>query len=853
MSDTPTDSPETATTPKPSNWLHWWTNLSSNKQDRIIALTPLLAVIIFFIVIMLTFWYLNNEERERELVTTRQSAETIQQQIRLRLIGNEDSLQSMATDISRTRDKAATLTDLAPVFMADHPEIIALYWHDLNAGQIYSYHLTENTAVPESVQHINAAGISSVQQNSSATSTIIRLPFFYSTPEILSPDTAATMNSSVLIPNNRHPQGILTATYDLDRLLRSQIPAEISLYSTIWFQGENDKILATTNPNARTLYERKHNQPPSYGVAIGPVGKQLMVYVQHIRASQTLAASVLFWFAVCLCFFIVTLLLLNWRHTHQRIKVQRAMQQETNFRRAMENSMVTGMRTLDMTGRITYVNPAFCRMTGYSEEALVGCMPPYPYWPQHNLDELHETIQDEISGTPLATGYEVQLQRRNGELFYARLYVSPLIDGQGHHTGWMTAVTDISEAKRIREELSLTGQRFTTVLEALDSAISVVAVGSQELLFANRSYRHLFGNDARGHFILAGEANRSAVIEEVAEDDGVDEFAGLPKEDLLDYSKKYNEIYVASINRWVEVRSRYLPWVDGRLAQMLIATDITERHRAQEQAAIQAARAQDANRLTTMGEMASSLAHELTQPLTAISNYCTGLISRIKQDILPQQDLIATLEKTSKQALRAGLVIQRIRSFVKKSDPNRTLSPIDDIIENVQELSEIDARRRNIQLHVEVDSDLPALVVDPILIEQVLLNLIRNATEAIEQAQRPPEQRRIDLQVKRSSDKGTIKAVEFSVSDTGTGIAPDTLEHMFEAFYTTKNNGLGIGLNLCRSIIESHGGRLRIENLYQQNQLTGCRFAFSLPTTQEYTAIQHDSILHSNLFTDEAP
>ena len=141
MSDTPTDSSETATTPKPSNWLHWWTNLSSNKQDRIIALTPLLAVIIFFIVIMLTFWYLNNEERERELVTTRQSAETIQQQIRLRLIGNEDSLQSMATDISRTRDKAAALTDLAPVFMADHPEIIALYWHDLNAGQIYSYHL----------------------------------------------------------------------------------------------------------------------------------------------------------------------------------------------------------------------------------------------------------------------------------------------------------------------------------------------------------------------------------------------------------------------------------------------------------------------------------------------------------------------------------------------------------------------------------------------------------------------------------------------------------------------------------------------------------------------------------------
>jgi PAS domain S-box-containing protein len=189
----------------------------------------------------------------------------------------------------------------------------------------------------------------------------------------------------------------------------------------------------------------------------------------------------------------------------RRAQIQRALLQETQFRRAMENSMVTGMRALDLAGRITYVNAAFCQMSGFSEAELVGSMPPYPYWPSDRVEENHRLLQQEMQGRNPAGGIEVQLMRRDGRLFDVRMYVSPLIDPKGQQTGWMTSVTNITEAKRIRDQLAASHERFTTVLEGLDASVSVLSVHQGELLFANRSYRLWFGADARGHGLLAGQ------------------------------------------------------------------------------------------------------------------------------------------------------------------------------------------------------------------------------------------------------------------------------------------------------------------------------------------------------------
>jgi C4-dicarboxylate-specific signal transduction histidine kinase len=262
---------------------------------------------------------------------------------------------------------------------------------------------------------------------------------------------------------------------------------------------------------------------------------------------------------------------------------------------------------------------------------------------------------------------------------------------------------------------------------------------------------------------------------------------------------------------------------------MLIATDITSRLRAEMQAAAQAEKAQVTSRLVTMGEMASSVAHELNQPLTAITNYCNGMVSRVKAESIGKDDLVAALLKTARQAERAGQIIHRIRSFVKRSEPQRQQAEARQIVDDAVELAGIELRRRNVAIHTYVAQRLPALQVDPILIEQVLLNLLKNAAEAIDSATLPSSRRHIELRVvpRHTPEEGGV--IEFSVTDMGPGIQEEMIGRLYEAFFSTKADGLGIGLSLCRTIIESHRGRMKAQNLYNGTQVVGCRFSFTLP------------------------
>jgi hypothetical protein len=312
-------------------------------------------------------------------------------------------------------------------------------------------------------------------------------------------------------------------------------------------------------------------------------------------------------------------------------------------------------------------------------------------------------------------------------------------------------------------------------------------------------------------------------------DDGVDNLGGVPTQELTEAGSDPREVFVEPLKKWFDVRSRYLQWTDGRLAQMLIATDVTARRRVEEQVAHQAAKAQVSSRLITMGEMASSVAHELNQPLTAITNYCNGMVTRVKGEAIQKDDLIAALEKTAKQAQRAGQIIHRIRAFVKRSEPQRQPSDARQIVEDAVELASIDMRRRNVAIHTYVAQRLPQLMVDPILIEQVVLNLLKNASEAIDNAKLPPSRRHIELRVvpRHTPEEGGV--IEFSVTDMGPGLKEEVIGRLYEAFFSTKVEGLGIGLSLCRSIVESHRGRIRAQNLYNGSTVVGCRFSFTLP------------------------
>ena len=514
----------------------------------------------------------------------------------------------------------------------------------------------------------------------------------------------------------------------------------------------------------------------------------------------------------------------------RRLPAHKALQTEAAFRRAMEDAMTIGLRVLDLQGRITYVNAAFCQMTGWREDELLGQCAPFKFWPDENRALYATYLARELAGkADPHRGLQVSLKQKSGNLIDARIHVSPMLDSRGRQTGWLATIANITGPANVRRELAAAQERFVTVLGALDAAVSVAALGSAELLYANQQYRAWFGADTDGHLILL---ERAGAIRETAPPD----LDGHEPGNLAgDPPGGQAEVHVERLGRWLEVRSRYLTWVDGRLAQMVIATDITARHQAEEQAAVQAERAQTASRLITMGEMASSVAHELGQPLTAISNYCHGIMARVKSGRMGQDDLLAALEKTARQAQRAGQVIGHIRGFVKRSEPHRQRVEAAVIVEQVAELADIALRRRQVRLVWRLADDLPPLFADPILIEQVLLNLIKNGAESIDAAGREPQTRRVDLRVD-ADPLDDLAAARFTVSDTGNGLSAQVQKRLYETFFSTKSDGLGIGLSLCRSIVESHQGRILAENLYNaRRDIVGCRFSFwipALPPTQ---------------------
>jgi PAS domain S-box-containing protein len=797
-------------------------------QDKVLHLAPLAAVLLFLAAIVSAFWYLRLEEIRREQEAVKRDVEYSQQRLRLRLLERQEQLMRLARDIANREVDATQFGVRAESLVAQYPEMLALSWID-ERRQVVAIQASPSVSVARDWMNDGVLRAGEVETGYGLARDLLQP--VYSQPMAVK-DAETVLQLHVPVTPRGQFGGELLAEYSVDALLRYGVPAEIlAKYATALLDSKGQLLAGQSIPDRPGISDQlpwagKVNEFES---PVSPVGNGLILRAQAWRTSQGVVGSTLLWLVVALAAMTTWMLLANWRQSQRRQQAQLALQAETSFRRAMENSMLTGMRALDLQGRIIYVNPAFCQMTGWSEDELIGQSEPFSYWPAEDREALTARLVDELGGASDPSGFQMRVKRKDGSLFDARLYVSPLIDATGKQAGWMASMTDITEPNRVRRQLSASYERFTTVLEALDASVSVAPLGSEELLFANKLYRQWFGGTTGGHMKLVERAGTPETYSSDESLDTVDSFAGLPLDSLATSPlAEQAEVYIERLGKWLEVRSRYLNWVDGRLAQMVIATDITTRRRAEEQAAAQAERAQTASRLITMGEMASSVAHELNQPLTAISNYCTGIISRVRGGSISQEDLLGALEKTARQAQRAGQVVQHIRSFVKRSEPRREWAEVPTMVEQVVELAEIELRRRHVRLTHHVDPRLPALYADPILIEQVLLNLIKNGADSIEAAQQAPSNRVVELRVTQREVAG-VATVQFAVSDTGRGLAPEVLSRLYEAFFSTKSEGLGIGLNLCRSIIESHQGRIEADNLYNAGQIVGCRFSFWIP------------------------
>ena len=268
--------------------------------------------------------------------------------------------------------------------------------------------------------------------------------------------------------------------------------------------------------------------------------------------------------------------------------------------------------------------------------------------------------------------------------------------------------------------------------------------------------------------------------------------------------------------RWFHVTAAPIP-VAGYGA-MVAYTEVTERKQIEERERAQRIELARVSRLNTMGEMAAALAHELGQPLAATLNYLHGCQLRLDDGEYDHALFQSALSQAIYHAEQAGGIVRHVRQFVRKHEPESIAVNLNELIQQMLSFLEFERRQSETQWTLELDESLPEVRVDPLEFKQVMINLIKNAFEAM--ADKPPAERLIDISTQNRGDE-----IHVVVSDRGPGVSKTKLTQIFNPFYTSKKNGIGLGLAVCRSIVESHGGRLSIK----RNVHGGAAFSFSLP------------------------
>lgn len=239
---------------------------------------------------------------------------------------------------------------------------------------------------------------------------------------------------------------------------------------------------------------------------------------------------------------------------------------------------------------------------------------------------------------------------------------------------------------------------------------------------------------------------------------------------------------------------------------VVVFRDITERKAAEEKARQHQAEFAHIARLSTMGEMAAGIAHEINQPLSAIANYTQGCIRMLKSGTGSVSELIQAMERAALQANRAGEIIRQLRHFIRKEQPQRSIVDLNEIAREVAVLIESEARRSGVQLRLDLMPSIDSVLAHNIQLEQVILNLARNAIEAMAEADSP----RRELTIRTRQEQND--QITVSVSDTGPGLSPELMDQVFDQFFTTKPRGMGLGLSISRGIIEAHDGQLTVSS-----------------------------------------
>jgi PAS domain S-box-containing protein len=494
---------------------------------------------------------------------------------------------------------------------------------------------------------------------------------------------------------------------------------------------------------------------------------------------------------------------------------------EERWRAVFENSAI-GVALTDLNGRYIALNPVYEKMLGYTRAELLN-LSFLDVTEEEYRDPTQSLVDELLAGKSHRFQIEKQYRRKDGGLVWVRNSVS-VVPGTELMPGFLMALSeDITERKRAEDELKRSEAKHRLVIEtASDAVISIDEKGT--IVFANPATKTIFSYDSK-------------------------DLIGKPLTVLMPESMK--KMHVAGYNRYLESGERHLNWhgtevtarrangdefpvevsfgemqLDGCKVFTGCIRDITEKgnwKRAQEE--LRKAQAELANmmRVVTMGHLTASIAHEINQPLFGIVTNASTCLRMLSADPPNVDGARETVRRTIRDGNRASDLITRLRTLFTKRGIAAELVDLNEATREVVELLLGDLQRSRVVIRQELADDLPLVQGDRIQLQQVILNLLRNASDAMQAVDDRPR----EMVITTGCDNGD--KVCLSVQDAGVGLEPQTAEKLFERFFTTKSDGMGIGLSICRTIIEAHHGRIWVT----QSDGPGCTFTFSIPQSPE--------------------
>lgn len=504
---------------------------------------------------------------------------------------------------------------------------------------------------------------------------------------------------------------------------------------------------------------------------------------------------------------------------------------EERWRSVFENSAV-GVALTDLDGRFIATNPVYQRIVGYTNEELLE-LSFLNVTHEDYLAANRELIGELLEGKRREFQIEKQYRRKNGSLVWVSNNVS-LVPGTEREPRFLMALSeDITERKKAEEALRASEQQLRRSEEFLGEGQRLSRTGSfswaletNEIAWSAEIYR-----------IFEFEQDVPVTLDLIT--------SRIHPEDLPLLSEMFEQIRAAAGDFEYEHRLlmpdksvKYVRWIahgtrdqQARVEYIGAVQDVTQRRLSEE--ALAQARSEIANvsRAASLGMLTASIAHEVNQPLSGIITNASTCLRMLAADPPNLEGARETARRAIRDSNRASDVISRLRTLYSKRDLSQEPMDLNETARDVMALSLSELQRNRVILRPELGDDLPLVRGDRVQLQQVILNLIRNASEAMSTVDDRPR----DLVIRTERDEGD--RVRLSVKDAGIGFDPESMDRLFEAFYTTKNAGMGIGLSVSRSIIEAHHGRLWA----MANDGPGATFSFSIPSAGEAIAEAHSA------------